>query len=80
MANREKIYRQGLLVDKREKVKELEIRAERLRKDINYNLFSEEGIKGMQFDHARQAFEELTRTVDEYKIVQTEIKRIEDEL
>lgn len=80
MANRERTYRQGLLVEKQEKIRELEIKADRLRKDINYYLFSATGIEGMQFDHARQAFEELTRAVDEYKIIKEEIKRIEEEL
>jgi hypothetical protein len=80
MANRERIYRQGLLVEKQEKVKEMEIKAERLRKDLNYYLFSSDGIKGMQFDHARQAFQELTKVIDEFKILQVEIKRIEEEL
>ncbi|HHT9137369.1 MAG TPA: hypothetical protein ACFYEK_09030 [Candidatus Wunengus sp. YC60] len=78
--NRDSIYKKGLLVEKKNEVDELEIKAERLRKDLNYYLFSEEGIKGMEFDHARQAFEELTQTVDKYKILQAEIKRIEVEL
>ena len=34
----------------------------------------------MECDHARQAFEELTQTVDKYKILTAEIKRIEEEL
>lgn len=80
MANREKIYRQGLLAEKREKISELEIKADRCRKDINIYLFSYEGIKGMEFEKARQAFEDLTRVVDEYKIAMEEIRRIEEEL
>ena len=78
--NRERTYKKGLLAEKQERISELEIKAERLRKDVNYYLFSEEGIKGIQFDHARQAFEELTQTIDKYKVLTEEIKRIEEEL
>lgn len=80
MANRDRIYKQGLLAEKREKINELEIKADRCRKDINIYLFSHEGIKGMEFEKARQAFDDLTSTVDEYKIVMAEIERIEEEL
>jgi len=78
--NRDRIFKQGLLTEKREKINELEIKADRCRKDINIYLFSHEGIKGMEFEKARQAFEDLVSTVDQYKIVMEEIKRIEEEL
>lgn len=78
--NKERIFKQGLLAQKREKLVELEIKADRSRKDINIYLFSHEGIKGMEFDKARQAFEELSGAVDAYKIIKEEIRRIEDEL
>lgn len=78
--NRDRIFKQGLLAQKREKVAELEIKADRCRKDINIYLFSHEGIKGMEFEKARQAFDDLTNTVDAYRVVMEEIKRIEEEL
>lgn len=80
MVNRDRIYKQGLLAEKRKKIEELEIKADRCRKDINIYLFSHEGIRGMEFEKARQAFEDLISTVDAYKIVMAEIKRIEGEL
>ena len=80
MDKRDRIYKQGLLSDKRYKLSELETRADRYRKDINIYLFSSEGIKGMEFDKARQAWEDLVRVVDQYKVITEEIRRIEDEL
>lgn len=80
MANRDRIYKQGLLAEKREKIEELEIKADRCRKDVNIYLFSHEGIKGMEFGKAHQAFDDLVQTVDEYKIIMAEIRRIENEL
>ena len=79
MDRRDRIFKQGLLVEKRDKIGQLEIKADRCRKDVNIYLFSEEGIKGMQFEKARQAFEDLVQTVDKYRILIEEIKRIEEE-
>lgn len=78
--NRDRIYKQGLIAHKLDRIAELEIKADRCRKDINIYLFSYEGIKGMEFDKARQAFGDLSRAVDEYKVVREEIRRIEAEL
>ena len=78
--NRNRLLKLGLLKEKQEKIRELEIRADRLIKDINYYLFTSEGIKGIQIDHARQAMDELVRTVDKWQILQKEIERIESEL
>ena len=80
MDNRQRIFKQGLLAEKKYKLSELETRADRYRKDINIYLFSSEGIKGMEFDKARQAWEDLTRVVDQYNVLVEEIKRIEEEL
>lgn len=80
MDRRDRIFRQGLLQEKRGKVEQLNIKADRCRKDINIYLFSEEGIKGMQFEKARQAFEDLVETIDKYQILVEEIRRIEEEL
>ena len=80
MDKRDRIYKQGLLADKKYKIEELETRADRYRKDINIYLFSSEGIKGMEFDKARQAWEDLVRVMDQYKVITEEIRRIEEEL
>ncbi|GAB62664.1 MAG: hypothetical protein DWB56_14835 [Candidatus Jettenia sp.] len=72
--------KQGLLAEKKQSMSKLEIQADRCRKDVNIYLFSSDGIKGMEFEHAKQAFEELTQVVEEYKRVTEEIKRIENEL
>ena len=80
MDKRDRIYKQGLLSDKRYELSELETRADRYRKDVNIYLFSSEGIKGMEFDKASQAWEDLVRVVDQYKVITEEIRRIEEEL
>ena len=80
MDHRQKIFKQGLLVEKEYKLSELETRADRYRKDINIYLFSSEGIKGMEFDKARQAWEDLVRVVDQFKVITEEIRRIEEEM
>ena len=80
MDNRQRIFKQGLLAEKRYKLEELETRADRYRKDINIYLFSSEGIKGMERDKARQAWEDLTSVFDKFDIFTEEIKRIEEEL
>lgn len=80
--NRDRLIKKGLLEEKREKLAELNIRADRFVKDVNYNLFPilTEDIDGIKIDHARQAMDDLVKTVDEYKAVQREIKRIEEGL
>lgn len=80
MDNRQRIFKQGLLAEKKYKLSELETRADRYRKDINIYLFSSEGIKGMEFDKARQAWEDLSCAVDQYNVLIEEIQRIEEEL
>ncbi len=80
MDNRHRIFKQGLLAEKKYKIEELETRADRYRKDINIYLFSSEGIKGMEFDKARQAWEDLTKVIDQYNVLTEEIRRIEEEL
>lgn len=80
MDNRQRIFKQGLLAEKKYKIDELETRADRYRKDINIYLFSSEGIKGMEFDKARQAWEDLTKVIDQYNVLTEEIRRIEEEL
>ncbi len=80
MDNRQRIFKQGLLAEKKYKLEELETRADRYRKDINIYLFSSDGIKGMEFESARQAWEDLVKVVDQYKVLTEEIRRIEEEL
>ncbi len=78
--NRDRIFKQGLLAQKQDRLAELEIKADRCRKDINIYLFNYDGIKGMEFDKARQAFEDLTGVVIEYQVVSEEIRKIGEDL
>lgn len=79
--NRDRLIKKGLLEEKREKLNALNIRADRLVKDINFYLFSivTDGIDGIQIDHAHQAMEDLVKTVDEFKALKREIKRLAEE-
>lgn len=72
--------KEGLLAEKKRVIDKLKIKADRCRKDINIYLFSSDGIRGMEFEQAKQAFEELTQVVEEYRKVTEEMKRIEAEL
>ncbi|MDN3515350.1 MAG: hypothetical protein NG747_13260 [Candidatus Brocadia sp.] len=78
--NKDRIFKQGLIAHKKDRLAELEIKADRCRKDMNIYLFSYEGIKGMEYDKARQAFEDLSRVVDEFNVIREEVRRIEEEL
>ena len=75
-----KYMKEGLLAARRRDLQRLEIQADRCRKDINIYLFSADGIKGMEFEHATQAFDELKQVVEDFKKITEEIKRIEGEL
>ncbi len=80
--NRDRLIKKGLLEEKREKLRELDIRADRLIKDINFYLFPivTDGIEGLQIDHARQAMDDLVKTVDEHASLKREIRRLEEGL
>lgn len=75
-----KYLKQGMLQEKRERLVYLETKAERLYKDITIYLFSSDGIRGMEFEKAQQAFAELEETVSAWKAAVQEIKRIEEGL
>jgi len=69
-----RLIARGLIEEKRQRLKQLEIKIDRLIKDINYYLYILDGIEGLRVDHAEQAMEELVAAVREYKALSRELK------
>jgi len=68
-----RLIARGLRAEKRERLKQLEIKIDRLGKDINYYLYNFDGVEAMRIDHAEQAMEELVAAVREYKALSREL-------
>jgi hypothetical protein len=66
----------GLIQEKRERLSALEIKIDRLIKDLNYYLYNLDGIQAMRVDHAQQAMEELVAAVREYRGLAAELKEM----
>jgi hypothetical protein len=81
-AKEERLILKGLIAEKEEKLSELNIKADRLVKDLNVYTFPlvTEGIEGLQIDHARQAMKELVQTHDEYLRTKADIARLRREI
>lgn len=71
-----RLIAKGLLEEKKERLAQLEIKIERLTKDINYYLYTLDGIEAMRVEHARQAMEELVAAVHEYRLVAAEVREL----
>ncbi len=80
MTDRERLIKKGSLVELKNRLEQLKIRAERAATDIRIYLFSEDGVDGLELDKADQAFSDLKRVVAEYKEIRDKVKRLEDEL
>ena len=72
-----RLIAKGLIEEKRERLQALEIKVDRLIKDINYYLYNLDGIEAMRVEHAQQAMEELVAAVREYKSLSHELKELE---
>ncbi|MFH1035266.1 MAG: hypothetical protein V1806_12225 [Pseudomonadota bacterium] len=68
-----RLIAKGLIEEKRERQQALEIKIDRLIKDINYYLYNLDGIEAMRVEHAQQAMEELVAAVREYKALAREL-------
>lgn len=66
----------GLIQEKRERLSALEIKIDRLIKDLNYYLYNLDGIEAIRVDHAQQAMEELVTAVREYRGLAAELKEM----
>lgn len=69
-----RLIAKGLMEEKRERLQALEIKVDRLIKDLNYYLYNLDGIEAMRVDHAQQAMEELVSAVREYKSLSRELE------
>ncbi len=71
-----RLIAKGLIEEKRERLGQIEIKIDRLTKDINYYLYNLDGIESMRVDHAQQAMEELVAAVREFKALTAELKEM----
>jgi len=71
-----RLIARGLRAEKRERLKQLEIKIDRLGKDINYYLYNFDGVEAMRIDHAEQAMEELVAAVREFKALNRELQEM----
>ncbi|BEQ16778.1 hypothetical protein [Desulfoferula mesophila] len=76
MERTSRLIARGLKAEKRERLNQLEIKIDRLGKDINYYLYNFDGVEAMRIDHAEQAMEELVAAVREYKALDREIQEM----
>jgi len=72
-----RLIARGLRAEKGERLKQLEIKIDRLGKDISYYLYSFDGVEAMRIEHAEQAMEELVAAVREYKALAVELREME---
>ncbi|MFZ5584533.1 MAG: hypothetical protein ACOZHQ_01255 [Thermodesulfobacteriota bacterium] len=72
-----RLIAKGLKEEKRERLAALEIKVDRLVKDLNYYLYNLDGIEAIRVDHAQQAMEELVTAVREYKALAAELRELD---
>ncbi len=72
-----RLIAKGLKEEKRERLTALEIKVDRLIKDLSYYLYNLDGIEAMRVEHAQQAMEELVAAVREYKALTAELKELD---
>ena len=80
MGHREKLMREGLLVEKQRKRDQIEIRIDRCVKAINYESFPSDGIKSINPDKVLQAAEDLKDLMGEWEVLGDEIKKLKEEV
>ncbi|RJX29184.1 MAG: hypothetical protein C4525_14905 [Desulfarculus sp.] len=72
-----RLIAKGLREEKRERLSQLEIKIDRLSKDIHYYLYNLDGVEAIRIEHAQQAMEELVAAVREYKALSVELRSLE---
>lgn len=73
-----RLIAKGLREEKRERLGQLEIKIDRLSKDIHYYLYNLDGVEAIRVEHAQQAMEELVAAVREYKALSAELRELAD--
>lgn len=79
MDRMQKLIKKGQIEEKREQISELQIKVDRLIKDIYYYLHMVDGVEGLKINHASQAMAELEEAVRQYKGVSTELKELSED-
>ncbi|MEW5911495.1 MAG: hypothetical protein AB1814_03005 [Thermodesulfobacteriota bacterium] len=72
-----RLIAKGLREEKRERLGQLEIKIDRLSKDIHYYLYNLDGVEAIRIEHAQQAMEELVAAVREFKALSAELRSLE---
>lgn len=78
MDRMQRIFQQGIIVEKQNKLDELSVKIDRQIKDIYYYLYIVDGIEGIKIQHASQAMGELENAIREYKGIKAELKELSD--
>ncbi len=78
MDRMQKIFVQGVIVEKQKKLDELAIKIDRQIKDIYHYLFMIDGVEDIKIQHASQAMAELETAIREYKGIKAELKELSD--
>jgi len=73
MSHKEKLMRQGLLMEKQRKRDQIETKIDRCVKDLNYYSFPSDGIQSIETDKVLQAANELDQLKKMWRDLNREI-------
>jgi len=72
-----KYVRLGALTEKKNRMQQLEIKIDGLVKEINYNLFMDDGVHSIQIDLAKIKMKELEEAIAEFCRLEKEVQELE---
>ena len=76
MSHKEKLMRQGLLIEKQRKRDQIETKIDRCVKDLNYYSFPSDGIQSIETDKVLQAANELDQLKKMWRDLNREINEL----
>lgn len=76
MSHKEKLMRQGLLMEKQRKRDQIETKIDRCVKDLNYYSFPSDGIQSIETDKVLQAANELDQLKTMWRDLNKEINEL----
>lgn len=79
MGHREKLMRDGLVIEKQQLRDQIETRIDRCVKDLNYYSFPSDGIKSIEPDKVLQAAKDLKDLMIQWKALGDEIEKLKEE-
>ena len=80
MGHREKLMREGLLVEKQRKRDQIETKIDRCIKDVTYYSFPSDGIRSIKPDMVLQAATELKDLMEQWETLGDEIQKLMEEV